>query len=276
MAKPRRSRRTLTLVVLVLLSLTIISIDESSHTHYITAGLRSMASGVFSPLRSGANNILRPIGDFVAGALDYGSLQKENQKLQATIGQMKLQSSEAAFQAQQLREITALEHLPFLGSLPVVTAQTTAIDVSNFSADIVIDKGRNQGVAYGMPVVASGGLVGQVMQANHNSAVVRLLTDGQSKIGVTFGKQYLATVNGQGPGNPLTADFVAPRTPLRRAEVMFTNSLAGGEYPPGIPVGFVTRYRTPQGSSQMSISLEPMANLNTLTYVDVVQWEPAP
>ncbi len=260
----------------MLLSLTIISIDESSHTHYVTAGLRSVASGLFTPLRSGANDVFRPIGDFIAGALDYGALQKENQKLQATIGAMKLQSSEAAFQARQLREITALQHLPFLGSLTTVTAQTTAIDMSNFSASIVIDKGRNEGVAYGMPVVASGGLLGRVTQANHNSAVVQLLTDGQSKIGVTFGKQYIAMVNGQGSSNPLTADFVAPRTPMRRGEVMFTNSLAGAEYPPGIPVGFVTRFRSPQGSSQMSISLEPMANLNTLAYVDVVQWEPTP
>ena len=61
--------------------------------------------------------------------------------------------------------LTALNNLPYLGSLPRVVAQTTAVDVSNFAATITIDHGRSSGVTVGMPVVGAGGLVGQVVEA---------------------------------------------------------------------------------------------------------------
>ena len=278
MAKPRRSRRTLTtLVVLILVSVTVISIDESGRTHSVTSGVRSVANDIFSPLRAGVNDIVQPIGNFFAGAFHYGSLAQENQKLQATIGRLRQQVAERPFEERQLRELLALNHLPYLGGIPTVLAQTQIIDVSNFAATIQIDKGRSDGVGLGMPVVGAGGLVGQVVQANHTTATVRLLTDGQSKVGVTFGRPaQQATVDGQGPGDPLTADFIAPSTPISRGQVMYTNGLQGGEFPAGIPVAYVTAVHTLPGASQMSVAVQPMANLNQLAYVAVVQWYPAP
>ena len=60
---------------------------------------------------------------------------------------------------------------------------------SNFTATITLDKGRADGVDVGYPVVGAGGLVGQVIQSFHHTSVVRLVTDGQSKVGVTFGNR---------------------------------------------------------------------------------------
>ena len=89
MARSRRSRRTLTVVVLIVLSLSIISLDLNGRTHSITSGVKSVANGVFSPLRQAVIDVLSPIGDFFAGAVHYGSLQSENQKLQSTIGSLR-------------------------------------------------------------------------------------------------------------------------------------------------------------------------------------------
>ncbi len=172
--------------------------------------------------------------------------------------------------------LTKLENLPFLKSLPTVTAQTVDKYSSNFTATITLDKGRADGVAVGYPVVGAGGLVGQVIQSFHHTSVVRLITDGQSKVGVVFGpsNKYTAIVDGQGPGNDLTADLVAPGTPLRKGQHMFTSGLQAAAFPPGIPVATVSTFHTPSGASQISITVEPSANLSQLAYVDVVQWVP--
>ncbi len=279
MARPRRSaRRTLTtLIVLVLISVTIISIDESGRTHSLTSGIKSVASDVFTPLRNGTNDVLRPIGNFFAGAVNYGSVVQENHNLQRQLGQLRLQANEQPSLERQLRDLMALQHLPFLGSIPRVMAQTVATDVSNFAATIEINKGRSEGVTLGLPVVGAGGLVGQVVAATHDTATVRLITDGQSKVGVTIGTtNNQATVDGQGPGTPMTADFIPPGTPIAKGEVMYTNGLAGAEYPPGIPVAYVTSIKALTGASQLSVTVEPMANLNQLSYVAVVQWQPTP
>jgi cell shape-determining protein MreC len=164
---------------------------------------------VYAPLRQGVLDVISPIGNFFAGAFNYGSVQAQNERLQRTIGQLRAGQLEQGFERSQLRNITALQNLPFLQSLPTVTAETVDSYSSNFTATITLDKGRDDGVDVGFPVVGAGGLVGQVIQSFHHTATVQLVTDGQSKVGVTFGdhNQYTGIVDGQGPSNSMTADL---------------------------------------------------------------------
>ena len=276
MARSRRSRRTLTVIVLLVLSLSLISLDQNGRTHSLTSGIKSVANDVYSPLRQGVLDVISPIGNFFAGAFNYGSVQSQNERLQRTIGQLRAAQLEQGFEKSQLREITALQNLPFLQSLPTVTAETVDSYSSNFTATITLDKGRADGVDVGYPVVGAGGLVGQVIQSFHHSAVVQLITDGQSKVGVTFGdtNQYAGIVDGQGPSSSMTADLVAPHTPLHKGEVMYTSSLQAAAFPPGIPVATVRSFHTAAGASQETIHVDPAADLSQLAYVDVVQWVP--
>lgn len=276
MARSRRSRRTLTVIVLLVLSLSLISLDQNGRTHSLTSGIKSVANDVYSPLRQGVLDVFSPIGNFFAGAFNYGSVQAQNERLQRTIGQMRASQLEQGFEKSQLREITALQNLPFLQSLPTVTAETVDSYSSNFTATITLDKGRDDGVDVGYPVVGAGGLVGQVIQSFHHTAVVQLVTDGQSKVGVTFGStnQYTGIVDGQGPTSSMTADLVAPHTPLQKGEPMYTSSLDAAAFPPGIPVATVRSFHTSAGASQETIHVDPAADLSQLAYVDVVQWVP--
>jgi rod shape-determining protein MreC len=276
-AKPRRSRRTLTtLVVLVLISVTVITLDGSGRAHGLISGVRSIASDVFSPVRSGVDDVIDPVGDFFAGALNYGALQEENHRLEAENGALRQRAVEKSFQERQLQQLTALENLPFLDQLPTVTAEVQSIDDSNFAATVDIDKGRDEGVALGDPVVGSGGLVGQVVEADHGTSIVRLVTDGQSRVGVTFGNGQFATVAGIGPRREMTADFIATGVPVTIGEPMYTNGLSGAAYPAGIPVASVTSIRTVPGADQQTVTVRPSADLDSLAYVDVVQWSPSP
>jgi rod shape-determining protein MreC len=265
-----------TVVVLVVLSLSIISLDLNGRTHSLTSGVKSVANDVYDPLRQGVVDIISPIGSFLAGAFNYGSLQTENEKLQATVGQLQMQQAERGYENEQYRKITALQHLAFVGALPYVTAQTVEEYSSNFTATITIDKGRSDGVDVGYTVVGAGGLVGQVTFASDHTATVQLITDGQSKVAVSFGpqQQYAGIVDGQGPSNDMTADLVPPHTPVTKGETMFTSSLQAASYPPGIPVATVSTFHTAAGASQESITVEPSADLGELAYVDVLQWVP--
>ena len=262
--------------MLVVLSLSIISLDQNGRTHGITSGVKSVANSVFSPLRGAVDDVIDPIGDFFAGAVHYGALQSENQKLAATVGQLRQEQAERGFEQNQLRDVMALQNLPFLDALSTVTAQTQEIYTSNFTMTITIDKGRADGVDIGMPVVGSGGLVGQVIQSFHHTAVVQLITDGQSRVGVSFGQDLslTGTVDGQGPDSSMTADLIAPHTALNKGEEMYTSGLDAAAFPPGIPVARVKSFHASAGASQEAVSVTPIANLTQLAYVDVVVWEP--
>jgi rod shape-determining protein MreC len=274
---PRRSRRPrTTLLLLVLASVTIITLDARSGFHSITSGVKSVASDAFAPIRTGVNDIIDPIGSFLAGAVHYGAVSEQNQKLQAEIGKLRMQAAEQADTEQAMKQLSAVLNLPFLPNLQTVPAEVTDYGTSDFAATIDISVGRDDGVQLNMPVVGAGGLVGQVVQANHHTATVRLITDGQSSVGTRYGTTgALAVLNGQGAGKPLDADLVPPNTQLTDGEQFVTSGLQGAIYPPGIPVARVVSSRSGVASSQETVTLQPLADLEHLRYVSVVLWGPA-
>ena len=236
-----------------------------------------MASDAFSPIRSGVNAVVEPIGSFLAGSVHYGAVREQNQKLRAEIDRLKMRNQTAADQAEALRQLSALLHLTDQYNLQTIPAQVTDFGTSDFAATIDINVGRSDGVQLSMPVVGNGGLVGQIVKVSHHTATVRLITDGQSAVGVRFGPApgALAVLNGTGNGKPLSADLVQSNTPLTTGEVMVTSGLQGALYPAGIPVAHVISSHTGDTAGQESVSLAPESDLSHLRYVSVVLWGPS-
>jgi rod shape-determining protein MreC len=279
-AKPRRSRRPRnTLLILLLASITIITLDARGGLDRITSGVQTVATDAFSPVRSGVDDIIEPIGSFLAGSVHYGAVEQANQKLRTEINQLKAEKSQQAITEQQMKQLSALLNLPFLGNLQSVPAEVTNYDTSDFAATINISKGRSDGVTVGMPVVDASGLVGQVVQAGHHTATVRLITDGQSVVGAIYGGSTTtagstAILDGTGWGKSLAADLVPSGTPLPKGELFATSGLQDAVYPAGIPVARVVSSRSGVTASQETVILRPVVDLAHLRYVSVLLWGP--
>ena len=110
MAPPRRSRRPrTTLLILVLASVTIITLDARGGFDRITSGVKSVAADAFAPVRSGVDDVIEPIGSFLAGSVHYGAVRQQNQKLQAEIYQLKNQQGSAADNEQAVRDAVSTQ-----------------------------------------------------------------------------------------------------------------------------------------------------------------------
>ena len=272
----RRTRRSITtFVALALISIILIAFSGQASSGVIGT-VKSVGSAIVSPVVSVVDAITKPIGNLFAGAINYGAVSAENGRLRATIGRLEQQRTSTAFQVQQLKELSALQDIPFLGSHKTVTAATTSISTSNFASTITVNKGPDDGVAIGMPVVGGGGLVGQIIDTSGTTSTIRLVTDGASHVGGVFGRSSTyGVVNGVATGRLLNVDFVAPHTKIRIGQTVYTNGLNGAEYPAGIPLGTVRSASTPVNSIQMAIQLAPSADLDHLAFVDIVIWVPA-
>ncbi len=88
--------------------------------------------------------------------------------------------------------------------------------------------------------------------------------------------QIFALANGQSGSNHLSLSFVPPTANPGNGQFIFTASLNGGDYPPGIPVGFISDVTIKPGNLQGSINIAPFVSFTNLNYVDVLQWLPAP
>jgi rod shape-determining protein MreC len=275
-----------TVLALVVVSLIVLFVGFDKRTSSaFTSGMSSFTHTVFSPIRRGAVDSVSPIGSFFAGAVQYGSLQSENQKMEATAGELKMERAERSFEENQYRQVEALQKVHFLASgTGHVTAEVVDVSTSAFTSTITVDKGLSAGVDVGMPVVVTDGLVGQVIQSSKTSAVVQLINDGQSKVGVTFGaanecsnSPCTGTVTGQGPGEAMTLDLVPANTSVHKGEELYTGDLDGASYPSNIPVATITSFRNRPGANQETIAITPRVDLSrVIFYVDIVLWEPAP
>jgi rod shape-determining protein MreC len=274
----RRSNRTrYVLAVLVLAALTLVTIDARSNGTGVLSDIRGKVSDGFSPLQRATHSALQPIGNFLTGALDYGSLRSENQRLRNQVASLQQQSVQSAAQQAAAQQVLAEQHLPFLGAIPTVTAAIIDNGSSNFETSVTIDKGTSSGVAAGQPVVAANGLVGSVQSAGAHTAVVVLLSDPTFAVGVQLPGSNIGTAEGVGMADPLKVTVDSTSLPAPKVKVgqeLVTSGLNFEKFPPNIPVGKVTVASNPPGQAEPDISLAPLVDLQQLSYVQVLIWAP--
>ncbi len=271
MALSRSRRRAVTLTVVALLCGG--ALYEAGG---VVDGLRGAAGGVVRPFSWVVNEVAQPIGHIFAGSVNYSDLVAQNQQLRTELGQAQMQAAEGAAATQTLAELDAQLHLPFVGTTPSLVSQVVSVSPTNFSATVTISKGSADGVLPGMPVVANGGVVGRVVATTSHGSTVRLLTDANSTLSVTFGHQQATVLlSGRGVNDPLAVTAIPITTPLNVGEVLYTSALSGGTMPGGLPVAKVKSIAVTPGSSTYSAVVTPVADLAHLSFVDVLLWEPS-
>ena len=274
MALSRRNGRSrATLVFLVLLSVTVITLDFRGDGEGVIATLRSGANDVFAPVRDLADGALSPVADALSGLTGYGDLEDQNARLRAELEEARGRSLEGQDALAEAAELRALLDLDWVGDLPTVAARVVSAPVSNYAETIELNRGTADGVEIDMPVVTGSGLVGRVVRASSQRSVVRLITDPASSVGVRMVRDgEIAIAEGEGPNTPLSVGFVEITADVRKRELVVTSGLEGGSdlYPPNIPVGRVSLAETPPGELEQRVELEPVADLRHLRYVKVI------
>ena len=271
MALSPSRRRAITLSVLA--GVTAIGLYQAGG---VGNGIRGLAGGVLRPFSWTVNLVAAPIGHLLAGAVNYSDLVSQNQQLRAQLGKAQLAASVNAGASQTLAALDAVLHLPFIGSTPSVVAQVVSVSPTNFAATVTLSKGAGDGLLPGMPVVANGGVVGRIIATTNHGSTVRLVTDANSSLNVTFGKQATTVlVDGRGVNNGLSMSGIPVTAPLTIGQILLSSSLSGSTMPGGLPVAKVTSIAVTPGSSTYAATVSPVADLNHLSFVDVLLWEPS-
>jgi rod shape-determining protein MreC len=190
-------------------------------------------------------------------------LEDENARLQSQVIQLqqKLQDTDFLY-----------ELLGFARSRPedqYVAASVIGRDPSPFLHYVIIDKGSDDGLRHGMPVVTAQGLVGRVDAVIANAARVQLLNDAGSYVNVQLAATRTeAMLRGSLTGD-VTVEMVPQEANLKAGDVILTSAL-GGNYPPNILIGQVVSVRQLETELFQSASVQPAVNFTNLRAVLVV------
>ncbi|HUS61404.1 MAG TPA: rod shape-determining protein MreC [Acidimicrobiales bacterium] len=269
----RSSRSRFTLLLLVLTSVTVLTLDQRGDGARILDSVKSGARDLFAPVQAATDAALAPISDVVNGVTGYGDLRDENARLRDELDTLRGQTLKAADQERELKALLEQQGLDDAGDIAGVAARVVSTSPSSFELTIVIDRGTSDGITEGMPVVTGAGLVGRVADASKARSTVVMLTDRSFDVGVrATSSDDVAVAAGRGRGRPLTVDLFDTKTTIQKGEVIVTSGLQQSRFPPGIPVGRVIEARFTPGDLSQTVTAEPVVDLDRLTFVRVLLW----
>lgn len=274
MAVYRRSQRRYVLVLLVLTSITVITLDVRGGGDDVVDSLRRVARDAFAPIESAADTVFSPVGDFVDGVLRAGSLKSENRELRRRLEAAEGELARIQSLDRESRILKQLLDVPFAQDIESVGAQVVSLAPSNFEWTITVDRGSDHGVAEGMPVISGDGLVGRVIEVSSIRAKVMLLTDPRMAVGVRLAASgETGVTQGLAGRDVIELDLVDRAIEVAEDELVVTSGLQEARFPPGIPVGVVASVSTRPGALQQDIRVRPLADLASLEFVKVLRWE---
>ncbi len=231
-----RSLQT-TIVFLVVGGVLILSFGGffSSATSPFTGGL--VAIQEWFATRSQA------IREFMGAPRDLVTLRTQNAELEAEVSQLQAQVIDLQQRVNETEILAAL--VDFSRANPESSYKAASVigrDPSPFLHYVIINRGSNEGIQRGMPVVTNEGLVGRVDAVIADAARVQLITDPVSSVNVHLKNANTdAVLNGSVTGD-VSLDLISQDATVNPGDLILTSGLGGG-FPADLIVGQVVNVR---------------------------------
>ena len=248
----------------------------------VVGGILVLAfSGALGSASRGVNSILvdvqtwistRFLGfqDFVTAPRDIVTLRARNAELEAQVSQLQAQLIELQQRVNETEILAAL--VDFSRSNPESTYKAASVigrDPSPFLHYIIINRGSNDDIRRGMPVVTNQGLVGRIDAVIADAARVQLITDPGSSV-----KVYLqnadtnAVLYGSVTGD-VSLDLISQNATIESGDLILTSGLGGG-YPADLIIGQVVTLQSLEFELFQQATVQPAVDFSRLEIVLVI------
>ena len=207
---------------------------------------------------------------FISASRDIREVRQRNTELEAENARMQAQIVQLQQQLVEYEILSAL--LEFARANPehqYIGASVIGRDPSPFLNYIIINRGSDDGIKRGMPVVTQNGLAGRVVQVTASGARVSLLTDPITRINVRIEpSRSVAVLTGSITGD-ITLEQIPQEAEISPGNLILTSGL-GGNYPQNIIVGQITSVRFRENALFQSASVQPVTDFDDISIVLVI------
>jgi rod shape-determining protein MreC len=234
------------------------------------SGASNVVSGSLINLQTWFSSRFSAVQDFFTAPRDIASLRQRNAELEAEVAELQGQVIQLQQDVGETEILAAL--VDFSRANPENTYKAAAVigfDPSPFLHFVIINRGSNDGILRGMPVVTDQGLVGRVDAVIADAARVQLITDPDSNVNVRLQNvQTEASLVGSVTGD-LTLDLIPQDVDIQTGDLALTSGLGGG-YPPDLIVGQVINIRKRDFDLFQQAIVQPVVDFNGLEIVLII------
>ncbi|WP_057832740.1 rod shape-determining protein MreC [Colwellia sp. TT2012] len=237
--------------------------------------VRGYLQSLVSPLQYMANAPKQMMNWAVENIVTRQQLINKNK----TFRENELFYHEQAMQLSMVRQenerLRSLLSSPVRGEINKMFAEIISVDSDPYSHQVVINRGTNDGVYEGQPVLDEKGIVGQILHVGASSSRVILITDISHAIPVRIQRNGLRLIaSGSGQIDRLIHNFVPHSADVKVGDLLVTSGL-GGKYPEGYPVARVVLVRADESREFATIYSKPVAQIDRLRYMLLLSKEPS-
>lgn len=206
----------------------------------------------------------------IAAPQDLARLRQRNSEMEVEVSRMQTEIIVLKQQISETRVLSAL--VDFARVQPenrYLAASVIGRDPSPFLDYVIINRGSDDGLRRGMPVVTQQGLVGRIAAVTADAARVQLITDPASNINVKLEpSRAQAVIRGEVSGE-ISLAMIPQSAQVEIGDLILTSGL-GGNYPTNILVGQVTGVRRRETDLFQSASVQPVVDFNQLEIVLII------
>jgi rod shape-determining protein MreC len=273
----RRRRAVLGLLVALSLILLTAYFGESAG-----GGLHALQRGVLqvlAPIQEGANRALKPFRDLAGWFGDTLHARDQRDKLRKEVRALRTQAIDGQSAVREnvdLKGILRLDRTASLTSYKPVAARVIGRSPTFWYQTLNVDRGSSSGIRLNQPVVDGDGLVGKVTSVTSSVAQVTLVTDHTSGVSAKVADTGVNGIVQPAVANPndLLLDFVSSKDKVVKGEAIVTAGSRSGKleslFPPGIPIGSVTKVDDQELNLYQRVHVTPYADLRKLDFVQIL------
>jgi rod shape-determining protein MreC len=273
----RRRRAVLGLLVALSLILLTAYFGESAG-----GGLHALQRGVLqvlAPIQEGANRALKPFRDLAGWFGDTLHARDQRDKLRKEVRALRTQAIDGQSAVREnvdLKGILRLDRSASLTTYKPVAARVIGRSPTFWYQTLNVDRGSSSGIRLNQPVVDGDGLVGKVTSVTSSVAQVTLVTDHTSGVSAKVSDTGVNGIVQPAVANPndLLLDFVSSKDKVVKGEAIVTagsrSSKLESLFPPGIPIGSVTKVDDQELNLYQRVHVTPYADLRKLDFVQIL------
>lgn len=202
----------------------------------------------------------------------HRALHAENETLRAQLIEYKKSKAES----ERLREenTSLLNLLHYTSStFTMIPSQIVGIGTDNTIQSVVIDRGSNEHIKIGDPVIAEKGIIiGTIRKVYDHEAVVELITDNQSKIGARLlNKERSIGIAAGSHGLSVQIEMVPQNENLTTGDLVITSGIEKS-IPRGLIIGTITTIKKESSEPFQTARIALPIELNKLSWVAVLTY----
>lgn len=193
-------------------------------------------------------------------------LREQNETLTRLAAQYAVQVRELDLQVARLQKLLqARDRVDY----KTVAAQVIGQEKMSFAKRLIINRGINNGIKVGMPVITPEGLVGRVTDTSWNLSRVMSITDPLSKVDALVQETRLQGVLYGAGGGKCQLKYVPQNEVIQEGKAIITSGLCG-VFPKGLILGYVKEVSRTGEELFQEVSVRPAVNFLKLEEVLVL------